>query len=135
MWLARNKVCWKRPDDIFYGHPRRPLNVHCAQCAQCLLRISFVWSPSYGLPCEWRELLQLIFKIFTCNSQFQLNHQAAEKSSRLHLNSGKMVLAERNSENVRNGRRSRGPSPNGQTESSSEEDGGENFVVLLLSNI
>ncbi|KOC70580.1 REST corepressor [Habropoda laboriosa] len=34
-----------------------------------------------------------------------------------------MVLAERNSENVRNGRRSRGPSPNGQTESSSEEDG------------
>ncbi|XP_034947455.1 REST corepressor 3 isoform X2 [Chelonus insularis] len=33
-----------------------------------------------------------------------------------------MVLAERNSENVRNGRRSRGPSPN-QTESSSEEDG------------
>lgn len=36
-----------------------------------------------------------------------------------------MVLAERNSENVRNGRRSRGPSPNGQTESSSEEDGGK----------
>ncbi|XP_031788774.1 REST corepressor isoform X3 [Nasonia vitripennis] len=34
-----------------------------------------------------------------------------------------MVLAERNSESVRNGRRSRGPSPNGQTESSSEEDG------------
>ncbi|XP_044020535.1 REST corepressor 2 isoform X4 [Aphidius gifuensis] len=34
-----------------------------------------------------------------------------------------MVLAERNSENLRNGRRSRGPSPNGQTESSSEEDG------------
>ncbi|XP_029158352.1 REST corepressor 3 isoform X2 [Nylanderia fulva] len=34
-----------------------------------------------------------------------------------------MVLAERNSENVRNGRRSRGPSPNAQTESSSEEDG------------
>ncbi|XP_032671482.1 REST corepressor 3 isoform X3 [Odontomachus brunneus] len=33
-----------------------------------------------------------------------------------------MVLAERNSENVRNGRRSRGPSPNVQTESSSEED-------------
>ncbi|XP_046749069.1 REST corepressor isoform X3 [Diprion similis] len=34
-----------------------------------------------------------------------------------------MVLAERNTDNVRNGRRSRGPSPNGQTESSSEEDG------------
>ncbi|XP_014218180.1 REST corepressor 3 isoform X1 [Copidosoma floridanum] len=34
-----------------------------------------------------------------------------------------MVLAERNSENVRNGRRSRGPSPNGQTDTSSEEDG------------
>ncbi|XP_012233219.1 REST corepressor isoform X4 [Linepithema humile] len=34
-----------------------------------------------------------------------------------------MVLAERNSENVRNGRRSRGPSPNAQTDSSSEEDG------------
>lgn len=37
-----------------------------------------------------------------------------------------MVLAERNSENVRNGRRSRGPSPN-QSESSSEEDGGEHI--------
>ncbi|XP_066584526.1 REST corepressor 2-like isoform X4 [Prorops nasuta] len=33
-----------------------------------------------------------------------------------------MVLAERNSENVRNGRRSRGPSPNVQTESSSEDE-------------
>lgn len=42
-----------------------------------------------------------------------------------------MVLAERNSENVRNGRRSRGPSPNGQTESSSEEDGGINFMLHL----
>lgn len=35
-----------------------------------------------------------------------------------------MVLAERNSESLRNGRRSRGPSPNGQTDSSSDEDGG-----------
>ncbi|KAL2726112.1 REST corepressor 3-like isoform X1 [Vespula maculifrons] len=51
----------------------------------------------------------------------------------------KMVLAERNSENVRNGRRSRGPSPNGQTESSSEEDGvpaekirvGRDFQVIV----
>ncbi|XP_051175874.1 REST corepressor 3 [Leptopilina boulardi] len=34
-----------------------------------------------------------------------------------------MVLAERNSESLRNGRRSRGPSPNGQTDSSSDEDG------------
>ncbi|XP_012056906.1 PREDICTED: REST corepressor-like [Atta cephalotes] len=34
-----------------------------------------------------------------------------------------MVLAERNSENVRNGRRSRGPSPNVQSDSSSEEEG------------
>ncbi|KZC06124.1 REST corepressor [Dufourea novaeangliae] len=50
-----------------------------------------------------------------------------------------MVLAERNSENVRNGRRSRGPSPNGQTESSSEEDGvpaekirvGRDFQVII----
>ncbi|XP_043285205.1 REST corepressor 2 isoform X2 [Venturia canescens] len=50
-----------------------------------------------------------------------------------------MVLAERNSENVRNGRRSRGPSPNGQTESSSEEDGapaekirvGRDYQVLI----
>jgi len=39
-----------------------------------------------------------------------------------------MVLAERNSENVRNGRRSRGPSPNAQTDSSSEEDGGINSI-------
>ncbi|XP_074101382.1 REST corepressor isoform X2 [Cotesia typhae] len=49
-----------------------------------------------------------------------------------------MVLAERNSENVRNGRRSRGPSPN-QSESSSEEDGvpaekirvGRDFQVIV----
>lgn len=43
-----------------------------------------------------------------------------------------MVLAERNSENVRNGRRSRGPSPNGQTESSSEEDGGIHFTYYKV---
>lgn len=42
-----------------------------------------------------------------------------------------MVLAERNSENVRNGRRSRGPSPNAQTESSSEEDGGITYFHLI----
>lgn len=35
-----------------------------------------------------------------------------------------MVLAEKNSENIRNGRRSRGPSPNGhmQAESTSEDE-------------
>ncbi|XP_058799449.1 REST corepressor 2 [Phymastichus coffea] len=33
-----------------------------------------------------------------------------------------MVLAEKNSENVRNGRRSQGPSPNGQTESSEDDE-------------
>lgn len=35
-----------------------------------------------------------------------------------------MVLAEKNSENARNGRRSRGPSPNGhvQAESTSEDE-------------
>lgn len=44
---------------------------------------------------------------------------------------GTMVLAERNSENVRNGRRSRGPSPNAQTESSSEEDGGITYFHLI----
>ena len=37
-----------------------------------------------------------------------------------------MVLAERNTDNVRNGRRSRGPSPNGHaSDSSSEEEGGK----------
>ncbi|XP_021916178.1 REST corepressor-like isoform X3 [Zootermopsis nevadensis] len=41
-----------------------------------------------------------------------------------------MVLAERNSDNVRNGRRSRGPSPNGHaSESSSEEEGEEKIRV------
>lgn len=44
---------------------------------------------------------------------------------------GTMVLAERNAENVRNGRRSRGPSPNAQTESSSEEDGGITYFHLI----
>lgn len=39
-----------------------------------------------------------------------------------------MVLAERNSDSLRNGRRSRGPSPNGHaSESSSEEEGGKKF--------
>ena len=42
-----------------------------------------------------------------------------------------MVLAERNTENVRNGRRSRGPSPNGaQSDSSSDEDNG---ISLMMS--
>ncbi|XP_023723592.1 REST corepressor isoform X3 [Cryptotermes secundus] len=41
-----------------------------------------------------------------------------------------MVLAERNSDNVRNGRRSRGPSPNGHaSDSSSEEEGEEKIRV------
>lgn len=35
-----------------------------------------------------------------------------------------MVLAERNSESLRNGRRSRGPSPNGHASESSSEDEG-----------
>ncbi|XP_033219180.1 REST corepressor 3 [Belonocnema kinseyi] len=34
-----------------------------------------------------------------------------------------MVLAERNAENLRNGRRSRGPSPNGHTDTSSDDEG------------
>lgn len=41
-----------------------------------------------------------------------------------------MVLAEKNNENARNGRRSRGPSPNGhvQAESTSEDEStGEHF--------
>lgn len=43
-----------------------------------------------------------------------------------------MVLAERNSDNVRNGRRSRGPSPNGHaSESSSEEEGGKYNISKL----
>ncbi|XP_046383265.1 REST corepressor 1 [Ischnura elegans] len=41
-----------------------------------------------------------------------------------------MVLAERNSDNVRNGRRSRGPSPNGHaTDTSTEEEGDEKIRV------
>lgn len=51
--------------------------------------------------------------------------------SRVQLNNNAMVLAERNSENVRNGRRSRGTSPTVQTESSSEEDGGSFSLVSL----
>lgn len=48
-----------------------------------------------------------------------------------------MVLAEKNNENARNGRRSRGPSPNGhvQAESTSEDESTGNafscaFVIL-----
>lgn len=44
-----------------------------------------------------------------------------------------MVLAEKNSENARNGRRSRGPSPNGhvQAESTSEDESSSNFFDLV----
>lgn len=43
-----------------------------------------------------------------------------------------MVLAERNSDNVRNGRRSRGPSPNGHaSDSSSEEEGGKYIFKIV----
>lgn len=42
-----------------------------------------------------------------------------------------MVLAERNSDNLRNGRRSRGPSPNGHaSDSTSEEEGGKKFKMF-----
>lgn len=40
-----------------------------------------------------------------------------------------MVLAERNSDNVRNGRRSRGPSPNGHASDTSSEEEGEKIRV------
>ncbi|XP_046664944.1 REST corepressor 3-like isoform X1 [Homalodisca vitripennis] len=40
-----------------------------------------------------------------------------------------MVLADRNSESIRNGRRSRGPSPNGHPSESSSEDEGEKIRV------
>lgn len=50
-----------------------------------------------------------------------------------------MVLAEKNSENARNGRRSRGPSPNGhvQAESTSEDESTGTilihpFVLLVI---
>lgn len=45
---------------------------------------------------------------------------------------GRMVLAERNAESVRNGRRSQGPSPNGQTDSS-DEDEGEFFLAAHIT--
>lgn len=42
----------------------------------------------------------------------------------VYNSTNKMVLAEKNNENARNGRRSRGPSPNGhvQAESTSEDE-------------
>jgi hypothetical protein len=47
-----------------------------------------------------------------------------------------MVLAEKNSENARNGRRSRGPSPNGHVQDSTSEDesSGQHYFSLNRDN-
>lgn len=49
-----------------------------------------------------------------------------------------MVLAEKGSENARNGRRSRGPSPNGHVaadSTSEDESTGNSLIILFIKHI